>query len=280
MQENDMTSMRAKLKQMDTGQLDELLNRELEKDRADGDTVRLILDVLWEREKDLPVEITPGVRMAWEKYRRNTSRTEEQRPRTGRLRTWVLRAASAAAVLAVLIFAFPQKAEADSLFEKIANLTDSIVEFFAPGLGNDNLTEYVFETDNPGLRQVYDAVVNLGVTDPVVPMWLPDGYELVECKTVETSQKRGLVANFASEQGVLMLKVDMYNLDVSHEYHWEGSSAECYERSGVEHTVMRNNDKWVVIWFSDSAECSITVDCQEDALHRILNSIYVMEEEQ
>lgn len=280
MQENDMTSMRAKLEQMDTGQLDELLNRELEKDHADGDTVRLILDVLWEREKDLPVEITPGVRMAWEKYRRNTSRTEEQRPRTGRLRTWVLRAASAAAVLAVLIFAFPQKAEADSLFEKIANLTGSIVEFFSPGMANDNEKTYIFQTDNPGLQQVYDAVTALGVTDPVVPMWLPEGYALVECKTVETSQKKGLFANFASEQDTLMLKVDVYALDVSHEYHWDGLSAECYERSGVEHTVMRNNDKWVVIWFSDSAECFLTLDCQEDTLHRILNSIYVTEEEQ
>lgn len=278
MQENDMTSTRKKLKQLDTEQLDELLNRELEKDHADGETVRMILDILWEREKDLPVEVTPGAKKAWAKYKKNIAKLDSREARTIQIRRWALRVASAAAVLSILIIAVPREAEANNFFEKLTSFTESIVEFFSPGMENNNFADYKFETDNPGLQQVYDAVVNLGVTDPVVPMWLPEGYELVECKTVGTSQKKGLVANFAFEQDVLMLKVDMYDLDVSHEYHWEGPSAECYERSGVEHTIMRNNDKLVVVWFLDNAECSIIVDCQEDTLHRILNSIYVMEE--
>lgn len=279
MRENDMTSMREKLEQMDTGQLDELLNRELERESPDGDRVRTILGILWEREKDLPVSITPGMRKAWEKYRRKTAGTEEGKHRTGRLRTWVLRAASAAAVLAVLIFAFPQKAEADSLFEKIANLTGSIVEFFSPGMANDNEKTYIFQTDNPGLQQVYDAVTALGVTDPVVPMWLPEGYELVECKTVETTHKNSIVANFRNDFDGVALKCAVYDIDISHEYHWDGEEVEKYERAGIKHSVIRNNDRWAVIWFTDKTECSLTIDCQEDTLYRILDSIYVMEDE-
>lgn len=269
----------AALKQLPTEQLDELLNRELERDNPDGDRVRTILGILWEREKDLPAEITPGVRKAWEKYRRNTAEAEERKPRTGRLRAWVLRAASAAAVLAVLIFAFPQEAEADNLFEKIANLTGSIVEFFSPGMANDNEKTYTFQTDNPGLQQVYDAVTALGVTDPVVPMWLPEGYELVECKTDETSHKKSVLANFRNDSVGAMLKYDVYDVDVSHEYHWDGEQVDKYERAGVKHTIMQNNSRRVAIWFTDNMECSLALDCQEDTLYRILDSIYVMEDQ-
>lgn len=269
----------ATLKRLPTEQLDELLNRELERDNPDGDRVRTILGILWEREKDLPAEITPGVRKAWEKYRRNTAEAEERKPRTGRLRGWVLRAASAAAVLAVLIFAFPQEAEADGLFEKIANLTGSIVEFFSPGMANDNEKTYTFQTDNPGLQQVYDAVTALGVTDPVVPMWLPEGYELVECKTVETTHKKSIYANFSNDSGEASLKFAVYDIDVSHEYHWDGEQVGQYECSGTVYTIMQNYDRWVVIWMTETTECSLTLDCQEDTLYRILDSIYVMEDE-
>lgn len=279
MRENDMTSARKKLEQMDTGQLDELLNRELERENPDGDRVRTILGILWEREKDLPVEMTPGAKKAWAKYKKNIAKLDSQETATIRIRRWALRAAAVAAMVCLIIFAFPQKAEADSLFEKIANLTGSIVEFFSPGMANDNEKTYIFQTDNPGLQQVYDAVTALGVTDPVVPMWLPEGYELVECKTVETTHKNSVLASFRTADSEIILKCDTYDTDVSHEYHWDGDGIGEYERAGIKHSIMRNNDRWVVIWFTDKTECSLTIDCQEDTLYRILDSIYVMEDE-
>ena len=164
------------------------------------------------------------------------------------------------------------------MHEKLARLTDSIVEFFSPGMANDNIKEYVFETDNPGLQQVYDAVVGLGVTEPVVPMWLPEGYELVECKVVETSHKQGIAASFQNEQRYIAYRIDIHGVDVSHEYHWGGDIIAEYECAGIRHTIMRNNDRWVVTWFTDNIECSFTLDCQEDTLYNILKSIYVMED--
>lgn len=277
MQENNITSMREVFEKMTTKQLDELLNSELESETPDGNTVRLILSILWEREKDMPVEVTPGAEKAWAKYKKNITKLDAASERKARFRRWSLRAASVAAVLCLLVFAVPQKAGAESFFEKLARLTDSIVEFFSPGMANDNVTEYVFETDNPGLQQVYDAVVGLGVTEPVVPMWLPDGYELAECKAVETTRKESLSANFRNGAAGIALKYDIYSIDVSHEYHWDGEQVGEYERAGLVHMIMKNNDRWVVIWTAKEIECSITLDCQEDTLYRILDSIYVTE---
>lgn len=278
MKDNYIALTREALERMTTPQLDELLNSELEKEAPNGDTVRLILSVLWEREKDMPVEITPGVEKAWMKYKKQIAKLDAAEKRTEKFRGRILKAASVAAMLGLLVLAVPQQAEADSLFEKLANLTSSIVEFFSPGMANDNTGEYVFETDHPGLQQVYDAVNALGVTDHVVPTWLPEGYELVECKTDATPNKTSVSAFFEKDSDFSVLKYDMYNSDISHEYHWDGENIQLYEHYGEEYSLMRNNGRWVVIWFTDSAECSLTLDCQEDTLYEILDSIYVMED--
>ncbi len=279
MQDNSITSLREMMEQLPTEQLDQMLQEELEKEKPDGNAVRMILQVLREREKDMPVEITPGIQKAWEKYQRNIANPEVQSGRKKRVRTWFIRIGSVAAMLCILLLAIPGEAEAESLFDKLTSLTDSIVEFFSPGQANDNPEEYQFKTDHPGLQQVYDAVVALGVKEPVVPSWLPEGYALAECKTVNTSKKTSLVVNFAKESDFAILSYDIYNLDVSHEYHWDGEDIRTYERRGQKYTIMLNNDRWVVIWFTEKTECFLTLDCSEDVVYKILDSIYVTEDE-
>ena len=49
------------------------------------------------------------------------------------------------------------------------------------------------------------------------------------------------------------------------------------EAAGIDHFIVKNTDAWVVVWTKDNIECSISVDCQEDELDRILRSIYTKE---
>ena len=274
MHDNSITSLRELLEQMPTEQLDQMLQEELDKKKPDGNAVRMILRVLREREKDMPVEITPQVRKAWEKYQRNIAEIEAE-PRSAR--SWFIRIGSVAAVLALLIFAIPQKAGAETFLEKLSRWTDSVVDFFSPDKENDNLIEYTFVSDNPGLVEVYQAVTDLGVTVPVVPTWLPEGYELVECKKIETTQKCGVSANFRNGIDGITYKIDVFRENVSHEYHRDETPIDIFEKSDIEHTILRNNDRWVVIWFQDKIECFLTLDCPEDTLYEILRSIYERE---
>ena len=55
--------------------------------------------------------------------------------------------------------------------------------FFSPDEPTQAIEEYEFRTEHPGLQEVYDAVAGLGVTEPVVPMWIPEGYTLFMCRT-------------------------------------------------------------------------------------------------
>lgn len=277
MQDNSITSLRELLEQLPTAQLDRMLQEELEKEKPDANAVRMILRVLREREKDLPVEVTPGIQKAWEKYQRNAAELDGGSGRSDKVRKWFIRIGSVAAMLGILLLAVPKRAEADGLFDKLTALTDSIVEFFSPGQANDNPAEYIFETENPGLQKVHDAVAALGEKASVVPTWLPEGYTLAECKTDVTDNKVSIAAYFKKNDAII-LSYDIYDLDVSHEYHWDGEDIQMYERRGQEYTIMQNNNRWVVIWFTEKTECSLTLDCQEDIVYKILDSIYVTED--
>lgn len=264
-----------KLENMPTSELDEILNAELRKDIPDADLVRMILRVLEEREKDVPVEITPEIQAAWNRYNQKDQRRAE-RP-APRARSWVIRTASMAAIICLLICVIPMEAEAESWWERVARWTDSFFEFVSPEEAEETEPEYVFQTDNPGLQEVYDAVTELGVTVPVVPMWLPDGAELRECKEIRESGKVGVRACFQASESTIVLKYDMYNTDANFQLQKDDSSVIKYESSGVAFNLTKNNDKWVVAWTKGNNECSVTMKCDESTIYKVIESIHTGE---
>lgn len=276
MQSNNVTSIRQMLEQMPTEDLREMLDQELHAEPVNDDAVRMLLGILRERRKNVTVEMTPNLERAWEKYQQDTDEIWKNSRRSRIIRSWVSRAAAAAAILAVLLVPIvPQEAGAESLWEALVRWTTEIVEFFGPEDNEHRYIEYEFSTDNPGLQQVYDAVVELGVTDPVVPMWLPDGYELVECEKVSFPSKTGIHSRLTYLDKEVIFCVDIYNTDVSRIYQKNDGAMEKFEYGGVQHFVLNNNSKKSVVWLQNDMECLLVIDCQEKILEEILKSIYI-----
>lgn len=96
---------RNKLKRMSIAQLDELLQAELRKETPDEEVVLPILEILEAR---------------------------EQKPK--RKNRWVISVAAAAALLVLLTAVVPKAVGANSLWDAILQLTDSVMQFFAPGV--------------------------------------------------------------------------------------------------------------------------------------------------
>lgn len=274
MQLNNVTSLQDVLEQLTTEQLDEILQEELHKEQIDDHAVRLIMRMLREREEDLPAEITPEIEQAWVRYQDDIAIIEKGGSRRQRIRGWVVRAASVAAVFCLIILIFPQQAGAETFWERLSRWTESIVEFF--GLKDDGarIVEYEFKTDNTGLQLLYNAVVEMGVTDPVVPMWLPEGYELVESKAATSPRRMGTYARFSDGTSETVLEVNVHLDDFAHSYYKNEETYDTYERNGTTFYIIRNETMWVAIWTKDNIECSIYIDCQEDTLDEILRSIY------
>lgn len=271
MKELNNTSLRETLEKLSTSQLDVMLRAELEKEPPDEYAVRLILKVLREREADYPVETNAQIDRAWKEYEHKT------KPKGTGLGHRFLKAAVVLIVIGVLMFALPQEVKARSIFDRIAAWTDSIFELFSPG-GDRVQTEYVFQTSHPGLQELYDTVTGLGVTVPVVPMWMEEEYVLKECKVTETRLCTKVVATFTSGDRETAFNIYVYSQNVDREYHKNYPDAEQFESDGVFHNIFQNEGLWTAVWTRDNVECSIAIDCQEDVLHKMIKSIYTVEE--
>lgn len=273
-------SVREMLEQLSTEQLEGLLDKELHSETVDCNAIRMILGILRKRDKDRPVDMTPAMEKAWEKYQRDSAKIWEESASTRRIRNLALKIVSTAAVLVILLVSVvPKQAGAESLWETLVRWTADFVEFLSPHDNEGRISEYKFTTDNPGLQEVYDAVVELGVTEPVVPMWLPEIGEAIECKTVITPACSSLRAKLPYNDGEITYRLDVFQTDVSHEYYKDETQIREYVVNKTTFNIMRNNDVWIVVWLKENIECSIGIDCQEETLYRILKSIYVMEDE-
>lgn len=259
---------------MTTELLDELLHAELRREPTDGQAVRMILQTLKEREDTRPLEISPEIEEAWDKYQVHTG---GRQGRPARMRGWILKAVSAAAIVLLLLATIPQQVKADNFFGRLVSWTNATFKLLNPLEDKDN-NEYVFETNHPGLQEVYDTLTELGVTGPVVPRWLPALVELDEIKVNETPAKTKLYASFIGEKQEIGLKVTSYSENITVEYQKDQTVVELIEMDGTTHSIIRNNDEWVAVWIRDNIECSISTDCQKDTLVKILRSIYMMEE--
>ena len=273
MPDKRITFLRGMLDRMDTRQLDEMLQAELEREQPDGNAVRMLLSVLEDREDDAHPETTPEVDAAWQQYIARTNSASK-----GMGRKPLLKAASVGVVLALLFAAVPQTAEAGNIWNRLVRWTSSVYELFSPDEERTAPEEYVFRTDNPGLQQVYDTLVAHGVAEPVVPMWLPEGYELVECKTYSVDARMQILATFSDGERTFVFSLYIYDNNISKRYYLDDDNIVVFEKNGTVFSQMRNDGKWVIIWTKDNIECSIATDCQEDVLRTILRSIYPMED--
>lgn len=260
-----------------TAELEEKLQAELEKDSPEDEHVLLLLHILEEREAKAPLRLSAREEEALERYRQKRARKKKS-PHV--FHGWLSIAASVVLVCIVVLAVIPQKAEAETFWEMLQRMTNTVIAYFSPqDKFDDAETKYMFRTDNPGLQQVYDAVVELGITEPMVPTWLPEDYSLTNIDTYQLPMSSGIHATFSNGRQEIIYKLDVLNGEPAHQYYKDDTHYTTWERDGNTYQVARNNELWTVVWEKDRIKCFLTLDCQEETLRRILESIYVMEDE-
>jgi len=255
------------LQQLSTPQLDAMLHAELNKQQPDDHAVRLILRVLRAREADFPVETNAKTRKAWETYTKKTAAHSFPRPSVSKI-------AAVVALCMMMLFLLPREAKAGSVFDRLVSWTESFFQLFER---SEPPQEYVFRTAHPGLQKLYDTVAAQGVTIPVVPMWLDEAFELEYCETITTPTTTKVLAAFSTSKKSAIYELNIYADNVPREFHKDKPDAKKYEHNSISYYLLQNDGLWTVVWENDNTECSIVIDCQEDALYRILDSIYTME---
>lgn len=279
MEANTPMSLRQMLEQMTTEQLDKMLHQELKEKPANAESVRLILDVLYQREKDIPIAVTPQMETAWKQYKQDTALLARQRNRKKQFLRSIIGIASTAAVFAVMVTSvLPKYVEADNFWGRMARWSSDFVEFFSPADNSHRISEYKFSTDHPGLQEIYDTVEQYGAGKHAVPMWVPEDYVLEECKVMDKDNKIRIYARLANSNQNITLIIDLYQEPLIHKY--EKDETEIIDRQilGTSFKIMQNNNYRTVLWNpEEQIECTLATDCQEDVLYQILNSLFTLE---
>jgi hypothetical protein len=266
--------LQRELEQLSAEQLRTMLHAETEKDVPDDDLVLSILHILEDREPDVPDIGSEKEKAAWKLFRK---RVRARRKRKPLYNSNLLRIASLVLVVCLLFTLVPQQTEADNWWQRLTKWTDDFFGFFREEEDTFHLADYEFQTDNPGLQQVYDAVTEMGITIPAVPMWLPEGFELTELKTGQMIDGDKVRALFCSNDNFVTLSYRVSADILPSKYEKKVSGVEAYEAFRKSHLIMDNGENILVTWVVDGVECSINTDIEKEEVYKLIDSIYRME---
>jgi len=216
MHDNEVISLREMLEQLPTAQLDKMLHLELQKEPPDPDSVRVILHILEQRDKEHKTEPTPQQLAAWEKYKQRISQSnlrKKPKPRRPWLR-WSMAAASIAVVLFLMI---PVRADAEGFLGVVSNWKRNFMEFLVPG-GMRIVAVQEYTTDHPGLQQLHDDAVAFGIENPAIPQWFPEEYVVTKSDINETPASKRISKNFSHEQSNAVLEIKQYKTETDRQF--------------------------------------------------------------
>ena len=259
-------------------ELRRILAEELHKPAAEIDDalVRTLMAELRSRGPDPAYVDDAAVDQVCAEFKENSQKVQHHRKCW--YQSWMLKVAAIVLVLGILFFALPGAAQADDIHEILSWWSDSTFQLFRPG-EQPNTHEYVYQTDHPGLRQVYDAVTELGITDPVVPRWIPEGFALTELNIYPSLSNTTIYTLFTREGAEILITLIKYE-DISKTLQYEKNSenAKVLDLGGTEHYLLSNTNNCTVAWVTNGIECSLSADCPEEDVYKILKSIYISED--
>lgn len=269
MMRENKTCRNIKWKDIPTEELDTILQAEINKESPDEKVVLPILSILEEREEGCSVENTEETSALLKKLDQHKEQPKRQTMKYG----WI-GGIIAATVVCIVLMAIPRTVGAESLFHVLIRWTNCIFEFADPDKEESQpKTDHEFVTDNPGLQQVHDTMVELGVTDPVVPMWIPSGYQLDKVIVHPISDGYKVNPVFVKDNSILSFVYNVSNHMVR-SFEKENVDFDVYEVGEVEHFILNNESNLLVTWTIDGVSCSLSSDLPKSDVCKIIKSIY------
>ena len=123
-----------------------------------------------------------------------------------------------------------------------------------------------------------------GITEPLVPRWLPEGYGEDNVHVSDTPLYVQYFTSCYIGENTIHMTVFHYKSEKRSNVVYETDptvTPEVYEAGGIDHYLMMNGGYWRALWCVGDLECSILGKVSLDEMKRIVDSIYtVMPNEQ
>jgi len=124
------------------------------------------------------------------------------------------------------------------------------------------------------LQSLHDALTEHGVTELLVPTWIPEGFELIDLYVEELPGQTVFVSLFEDCEKALVVEIISSSFQTSSYYEKSGGDVTVYRRNGIEHHIILNMERIVVAWQNKNYEGSISGDITSGEAEKIIDSIY------
>lgn len=279
----------------------------IEEDSAEMDAVLYVMEVIAKREKGMPLEAVPNVNDAWRDFMENyypKAKTSEKDARktvqinahdktpARKVHRWrsmstLSRVASIAIMVLVLGFAGMGVAQAAGydVFGAVATWTADIFTFRERGGNLEVNVPTSHEPDGSGsYASLQDALDAYGITSPIAPKWIPEGYAAESVTATTTEYGANISAIYMSQEKQPGTDVQRgievsitYDISGTMDYHVQKDedAPEVYEKNGVEYYLMTNMGNSTAVWQQGSCKCGISSNSiSAKDLKAIIDSIY------
>lgn len=302
MAESNQTNKYAYLSRLSTKELEAILRADAESPKAGNDeAISYILEVIEQREREHPSGSFPDIDSSWKEFQTiyNTPEGADQslypseeedvlhtKPMQAeaRQRRILRRPLLVAAIIVLLIASLTiPVAGYGNLLEMIGSWTADQFTFITTGYRKDSSSDEAdvnkeVSSDSQIGAELRQVLQDYGITESVVPSWLPDGFKLIGDVSVQEYPDFGEINFFAYYEDYdnsCTLNITQTASSFQSRVYEKGSEVpEIYTVGNVDYYIIENTDSIMAAWYVDDLECSINTTMSKSELKRVLDSIY------
>lgn len=269
---------------MTDGELEAILRSDaqnIEGEESDTEMLLYVMEVLAERNKTT-TSTNKSAKEAFETFKQYyMPETDDQPAHTYEpmkrkmvvsiIPLWLRRMSMVAAVVVIIMLgATTVNAFGGDFWEIVVQWTQETFH-----LGSANSTETMApavddEREFGSLQEVLDLEK---ITTPLVPTWIPEGYEFIEVKVEESPIQKKYIAVYQYGENQLKIQIKKYFDDDPQQVEQSEDLVEVYDRAGISFFIFRDYDQLRVVWINDGYECYISGRIGAEEIKKMINSV-------
>jgi hypothetical protein len=162
-----------------------------------------------------------------------------------------------------------------NIFKMFAQWTQDIFQFHTEEVSSQG-AEYTSGTVLDTSQTLEDALTEAGITQPVSPKWIPEGFTFVTMDAYPDLGEPLYTALYENETTghTIIVSVNVHQKPQASVQEKDDSQVTVYTVGKIDHYIMENNDVLTATWFADNLECSIMGEISELDMEAMINSIY------
>lgn len=266
---------------MDEGQLRQILRDDASKpegEESDMEMLLYVMEVLAKRRKERNEAKDPEAALeSFKKYydeNDTDSSISENVPVAGKryISKWRRSLFVVAAMLALVIgCSITASALGFDVWEIVAKWTQETFHF--------GYTAVQPEDNAPGkdedfpYNKLQAALQEFHITQKLVPTWIPDGYEAVDVRTVETPLQRQFIAKYQCDDKVIKIWIADYLDAFPDQIEQSDSASEIYESNGIQYYIFSDIGSLQAVWVNENFECYISGPLTVEEIEKMIDSI-------